>query len=470
MSSMNFFKERVRHEKEYSVPVPLVMELSIEKVSSDGRGIARTKDGVVFVAGALPGELVEAEITSRKRDFASARVLRVLEPNPRRVRPRCPVSCGSCQLQHASYDLQLEIKAQIVQDALTRIGGFGPLTVQCEPSPRQWGYRNKASFPVRKIKGKPVMGFYQADSHRLTTLQSCPVNAGPLNQMFSVLRNELPGLELDVYDERAHRGALRHVILRAGLRTGQTLASLVVNGRLTARNVNSIAGLSRSLKNLTTLTLNHNSRPGNVILGERTEALKGDGRISERLDDWVFHYDTTSFFQINTAQAERLCRHVKEQTENDGEPGALELYSGVGSLTCCLAGSGPLTAVEEWGSAFTLMERNLRDNGVSNVRALRGRAEELIKNKNLEGRYGLVALDPPRSGCARVVLDKILEFRPERVLYVSCNPATLARDAKILGEGGYCPTSIRVFDMFPQTAHVETALSLRFAPTTRYKR
>lgn len=429
--------------------------LTIEKVSSDGRGIARTEEGVVFVAGALPGEVVEAEVISRKRDFSLAQTLRVLRPNPGRVEPRCPVfgTCGGCQLQHASYALQLEIKAGIVRDALRRIGGVNLDAVACESSPLQWEYRNKASFPVRKIRGKPVMGFYETDSHRLTPLRSCPVNAGPLNEIFSVLAAELPGLGLDVYDEREHRGALRHVVLRAGLHTGQTLASLVVNGRLTARNVNRIAGLCRPLKNLTTLTLNHNSRPGNVILGDRTEALKGEGLISERLDSWALRYDTTSFFQVNTGQAERLFRRAADAAGHDAAS-VLELYSGVGSLTCYLAGAGPVTAVEEWGSAAALMERNLKDNGLSNVRVLKGRAEDLMGD--LAGGYGLAVLDPPRAGCARTVLDKILEFRPERVLYVSCNPATLARDAKILREGGgYTLKSLRAFDMFPQTTHVE---------------
>ena len=430
--------------------------LTIEKVSSDGRGIARTEEGVVFVAGALPGEVVEVEVTSRKRNFSLAQTLRVLRPNPGRVEPRCPVfgTCGGCQLQHASYALQLEIKAGIVRDALRRIGGVNLGAVACELSPLQWEYRSKASFPVRKIRGKPVMGFYEADSHRLTPLRSCPVNAGPLNEIFSVLATELPGLGLDVYDEREHRGALRHVILRAGLRTGQTLASLVINGRLTARNVNSIAGLCRPLKNLTTLTLNHNSRPGNVILGDRTEVLKGEGLISERLDSWALCYDTTSFFQVNTGQAERLFRHAAD-VAGHGAASVLELYSGVGSLTCYLAGAGSVTAAEEWGSAAALMERNLKNNGLSNVRVLKGRAEDLMGD--LAGGYGLVVLDPPRAGCARAVLDKILEFRPKRVLYVSCNPATLARDAKILREGGgYTLKSLRAFDMFPQTTHVET--------------
>ncbi|MDR1377157.1 MAG: 23S rRNA (uracil(1939)-C(5))-methyltransferase RlmD [Synergistaceae bacterium] len=444
-------------------------ELVVEKMSSDGKGIARTDEGVVFVEGALPGEVVEAELVSRKRDFAFARLVRVKNADARRVTPACPVfeTCGGCQLQHASYELQLEIKAQIVKDALSRIGGFDLRelpSLECVSSPRQWGYRNKASFPVRKIKGKPVAGFYEADSHRLVRLEACPVNASPLDRLFAVIQRELPKLELGVYDEREQKGALRHVLLRAGLHTGETLVSLVVNGRLSARNVKSIVGLYRPLKEAvrgsmtlgsTTLTLNHNSRPGNVILGDRTESLVGNGLIGERLDDWTLRYDTSSFFQINSGQAVQLYRCAKELAQGQN---TLELYSGVGSLTCYLAQTGPVTAVEEWGGAVDLMERNMRDNGIANVRSLKGRAEDVMTS--LPGGYDVIVLDPPRSGCERAVLHKILEFAPKRVLYVSCNPATLARDAKILREGGYRLSSLRAFDMFPQTVHVETAASM----------
>ncbi|MDR1875971.1 MAG: 23S rRNA (uracil(1939)-C(5))-methyltransferase RlmD [Synergistaceae bacterium] len=441
-----------------------LVELVVGKMSSDGSGIARTDEGVVFVEGALPGEVVEAEVVRRKRDFSLARLVRVKQASAGRVVPACSVfgTCGGCQLQHASYRLQLEVKADIVKDALSRIGGFdlrGLPDFECEPSPRQWGYRNKASFPVRKIKGKPVAGFYEADSHRLARLEACPVNAAPLNGLFSVIQRELPGLDLSVYDEREHAGALRHVVLRSGLHTGETLVSLVVNGRLNARNMKSIARLYRPLRDaatrMPTLTLNHNSRPGNVILGDRTEAIKGDGLISERLDEWTLRYDTSSFFQVNTDQAARLYRYARERAQGEN---ALELYSGVGALTCYLARSNSVTAVEEWGSAVDLMERNMKDNGITNVRSLKGRAEDVMTN--LPGGYDLVVLDPPRSGCERSVLDKILEFGPKRVLYVSCNPSTLARDAKILGEGGYRLKALRAFDMFPQTVHVETVASM----------
>jgi 23S rRNA (uracil1939-C5)-methyltransferase len=233
----------------------------------------------------------------------------------------------------------------------------------------------------------------------------------------------------------------------------------------------SVSGLLRSLRGLTTLTLNHNSRPGNVILGSRTETLKGEGLIEERLDEWTLAYDTSSFFQVNTEQAVRLYRHVRDlafgnrvsespalsESRVSGSR-VLELYSGVGSLTLYLSRLGEVTAVEEWSAAAALMKRNLEKNGAANIRVLEGKAEEVVPNADAGTGYDLVVLDPPRAGCERVVLDKILGFGPARVVYVSCNPSTLARDAKILRQGGYRMTSVRAFDMFPQTVHVETVV------------
>lgn len=430
--------------------------LKIEKLSSDGSGIARTPEGIFFVKGALPGERVVAEILQRKKDFTLARTQRILEASSGRVKPRCPVFelCGGCQLQHADYPLQLQIKADMVHDALTRIGSFSLPQLHCVASPQQWGYRNKASFPIRKIKGKPTAGFYQAGSHKLVCLESCPVNAPILNRLFTAMQAELPTLPLDVYDERQHQGAMRHLILRTGVNTGQTLVSLVINGRLDARAVKSIAGLSRSLKNLTTLTLNHNSRPGNVILGAHTEALKGDGTLTERLGDQSFVFDTSSFFQINTEQAHQLYDYVNELAQGEN---ALELYSGVGSLTCRLSNVKSVTAVEEWSSAVEFMKKNLEINGITHVTPIQGKAEERILE--LDG-FDLVVMDPPRTGCERAVLDRIAQVRPQRVIYVSCNPSTLARDAKHLHTAGYNLSSVQAFDMFPQTAHVETVALL----------
>jgi len=287
------------------------------------------------------------------------------------------------------------------------------------------------------------------------------VNAKKINEIYGKI---LDGLEnsqnkifFDGYDEINHKGKLRHLIIRAGINTGESLLSFVINGKLSAKNIKSLTALG-SLTEADTLTVNYNSKPGNVILGTFTENLKGSGLISEKLGKYKFLFDTTSFFQVNTKQAEKLFSHAANLA---GGGKILELYSGTGSLTCFLAENAEhVTSVEEWRSAVKMAGKNLSANNFDNVDFLCGRSEDVIAD--FKDNYDSVVLDPPRDGCEKNVLDAIINFGIKKVIYVSCNPATLARDCKILAARGYKLAKIKLFDMFPQTNHVETvALLLR---------
>lgn len=442
------------------------LELNITALSTDAAGIARTSKGVVFVHGALPGETVKAEIVARKKDFSIADTVSIIKNSSGRAVPRCKYygHCGGCQLQHANYETQLKLKADIVRDAMTRLGGFKPELFEkltCESSPDFWGYRNKAAFPVQNFKGKIITGFYRAGTHRLELIRQCPVNAKKLNEIYGKI---LDGLEnpknkfpFDGYDERENKGKLRHLIARTGINTGESLLSFVINGKLSARSVKALASLGNSARP-DTLTINHNSKPGNVILGTYTENLLGSGIISERLGKYKLMFDTVSFFQVNTGQAEKLFAYASNLAE--GAENILELYSGVGSLTCYLAEKAKsVTSVEEWRGAVRMAVKNLSANNFENVNALCGRSEEIIED--LKNNYDVVVLDPPRDGCERSVLEAINKFGVKKIIYVSCNPATLARDCKILFGHGYELIKIKAFDMFPQTAHVETVAELK---------
>ena len=430
--------------------------LEVSALSSEGTGISRTERGVVFVQGALPGEIVNAEIVSRKKDFMIADTLSVERPSYGRINPKCKYygKCGGCQLQHASYDEQLRLKAGLVRDAMIRIGGFQRERFNelvCEPSPMSWGYRNKAAFPVQSINGKIMTGFYRAGTHRLELIRTCPVNAERINIMYANILERLDSMKITGYDELSHTGKLRHIITRTGMNTGDTLLSFVINGKLSPGNMKSLAHAS----NASTITLNHNSKPGNIILGTYTENLKGSGIITERLGNFTLMFDTTSFFQVNTGQAEKLFSYASSQTE--GAKNILELYSGTGSLTCYLAQRAEnITSIEEWRGAVHMAMKNLRANNFDNVRALCGRSEEVISD--LKDKYDCVVLDPPRNGCDRSVIEAVNSFGVKKIVYVSCNPATLARDCKIFSGHGYNLVSIKSFDMFPQTAHVETVV------------
>ena len=441
------------------------LKLNINAISSDGTGIAKNtaSNGIVFVHGALPGETVKAKITARKKDFSIANTIEIIKSSSGRSEPKCRYygHCGGCQLQHAAYETQLKLKTEIVRDAMTRIGKFKPEIFEnliCEPSPESWGYRNKAAFPVQGFKGKIITGFYRAGTHRLELIKNCPVNAKRLNEIYGKILNGLENnsLPFDGYDEQTGKGKLRHLIARTGINTGESLLSFVINGRLSAKSVKSLTALGNSARP-DTLTINHNSKPGNVILGTYTENLIGSGLISERLGKYKLMFDTTSFFQVNTGQAEKLFSFVSGLTA--GDKNILELYSGTGSLTCYLAENAEhVTSVEEWRSAVKTASKNLSANGFDNVETLCGRSEDVIAD--LKDRYDSVVLDPPRDGCDRSVLEAINDFDVKKIIYVSCNPATLARDSRILTSHGYELIKIKSFDMFPQTAHVETVCLL----------
>ena len=419
----------------------------------------------MFVQGALPGETVRAAVVARKKDFTIADTVHVEEASPGRVAPKCKYygRCGGCQLQHADYSLQLKLKADIVIDAMRRLGGFhiNDGEISCEPSPDAWGYRNKAAFPVQNIRGKVCAGFYRAGTHRLELIRQCPVNAKRLNEIYGHILDGLDGTRLpfDGYDERNGTGKLRHLIMRTGIHTGDSLLSFVVNGKLSAKSVKALAALGNTSRP-STITMNHNSNPGNVILGNYTENLTGSGLISEMLGKYRLVFDTASFFQINTEQAEKLFTYASSQVRTARN--ILELYSGTGSLTCYLAGNAKsVTSVEEWRGAVKMAGRNLQANGFGNVEPLCGRSEEVIGDLYGRGTYDAVVMDPPRDGCNRAVLDAVKRFGVRRVVYVSCNPATLARDCRILAGYGYELESLRAFDMFPQTAHVESVAVLK---------
>ena len=440
-----------------------ILELNITALSTDAAGIARTSKGVIFVHGALPGETVKAEIVMRKKDFSVADVVEIIKPSPDRIKPKCKYygHCGGCQLQHADYDAQLKLKADIVRDAMTRIGGFNPEIFRdliCEPSPKSWAYRNKAAFPVQGFKNKIITGFYRAGTHRLELIRYCPVNAEKLNEIYRKLLDGLENpkikLPFDGYNEQTNKGKLRHIIARTGINTGESLLSFVINGKLSDRAVKSLISLGISARP-DTITINYNSKPGNVILGIHTENLTGSGLISERLGNYKLMFDTTSFFQVNTGQAEKLFSYAANLAA--GYENILELYSGTGSLTCYLAENAKhVTSIEEWRSAVRTAAKNLSSNNFNNVDTLCGRSEEIIDD--IHENYDAVVLDPPRNGCERSVIETIVKKNIRKVIYVSCNPATLARDCKILSEHGYKIASAKSFDMFPQTAHVETVI------------
>lgn len=450
--------------------------LDIVSINSEGEGIARHGDEgfVIFVPEALPGERVICRITKTSKKYAAAKVLSIENPSVGRAAPQCPIfgKCGGCQLQHASYATQLEIKATILGDALRRIGGIEQRgQIQCVPSPKEWGYRNKTTMPAqstgRSAGNSLVCGYYERRSHRIVPFSTCAILEPALEHLLLETIGLFPTLGFKGYNESTKKGDIRHLVARCNSAEPEVESLL---GCVTAkapgpREYGKLKNLQQLLAKgnpgLRGSILNIKTGEDNFIWGPVFKPLSGKRFIRQQLGDYRFDVDISAFFQINTAQTERLFAYVRDLTAPFSAKRILELYSGVGGLTAYIAGlCESLDAVEEWRPAAKLFASNAALNGLGNVSLHTDAAEKFMQNT--AGHYDLVVLDPPRTGCGESVTAGIRRVAPEGIIYVSCNPATLARDiARLSSDGLYTLDSVAAFDMFPQTAHVEAVAVLR---------
>lgn len=441
----------------------------ISDINNEGEGIVRVGDErlVVFVPDALPGEEVSCRLIRVKKNYAIAKVITRHNNSPERTQPVCSVfgSCGGCQLQHINYSAQLRIKTKTVFDALKRIGGVDePQVNDCVASPSEWGYRNKASLPVQNtIRDKMTAGFYRRRSHDIIPFVSCPVLLPGLTDNIKSILNDLRESSFHGCNESDKGNVtnfIRHLVFRDAKFTGEKLCGVIGNRDLKKMEVERLKLIGEANSgSLNGLIYNKNSSTGNFIWGDKFSCLHGDSIMHERLGNFDFEFEISSFFQINSEQALNLYKCAAEFALADSPKKILELYSGVGSLTAFLAmGAEQVTAVESWEPAAKYMVRNAEINGLNNVTGHIGRAEDIAID--LADNYDAIVLDPPRTGCDKEVLEAILRILPNRIVYVSCNPSTLARDIKILTAAEYQISQVQPFDMFPQTGHVECVLLL----------
>lgn len=431
----------------------------ITDINNEGEGVVRVGDErfVLFVPDALPGEEVTCRVTRVKKNYGTAKALERHNDSPDRTPPRCPHfgRCGGCQLQHMNYDAQLRLKTKTVIDALTRIGGIEkPPVENCVPSPSQWGYRNKASLPVQNFaRGGFIAGFYKPRSHDIVPFETCPVLLPKLEVNIKTVLSYLQKTNLTNF--------IRHIIFRTAQFTDESLCGVVGSRNLRKTEIEELKKLAAKNSSLINgLIYNKNISEGNFIWGDEFTTLYGASVMKEAIGDFKYTFEISSFFQINSAQTQNLYKQAAELALEGSPQNILELYSGVGSLTAYLAkGAKSVTAVESWEPAAKYMKENAAQNNLSNITPHSGRAED-IAAALAENKYDAVVLDPPRTGCQPEVIDAIVKISPKRIVYVSCNPATLARDIKPLTANGYELTSAQPFDMFPQTGHVETVCQL----------
>ncbi len=441
-----------------------LIEIDITDLADTGDGIGRFDQLVVFVPDTVPGDRVAVRLQQVKSTYATAKLETLVKISEHRIRPNCIVAdkCGGCQWQHVDYDYQLKTKQNQVVQALERIGGFSDLPCdeilagKIDNFPQFLGYRNKATYPLaRSAAGQIQAGYYQKGTHKLVNLNQCPVQDPRLDPLLKEVKEDIHWMKWPVYDEKEHTGEVRHLSLRIGRRTGEMLLTLITRtGDLPGLETQASDWL-KSYPKLMGVCLNINSAKTNVIFGSETRCIAGRPYLREEFAGLEFQLRADTFFQVNTEAAEGLLQVIAAELNLQGNEVLVDAYCGIGTFTLPLAKQVQIAiGLEVQPEAIAQAELNARLNDLTNVTFHVGTVEELLPQLGVKP--DIVLLDPPRKGCDRTVLETIKEMQPNRIVYVSCKPATLARDLKFLCENGdYKLVRLQPADFFPQTSHVE---------------
>ena len=434
-------------------------ELLIERLGSHAEGVARAEGFTVFVPGALPGETVLARVDTVKKNYAAATLTEIRQASPDRAEPVCPVYdvCGGCQLQHLSYEAQLREKKRQVEDAVRHIGKLDGVKVFATIGGEPWGYRNKMQFPVGRIKGTPVIGCFSQGSHSIVDTEKCYIQHQANNDLMNAMREAVQRFGVSVYDEDRHTGMLRHIVGRVGA-NGDVMAVLVTAKKELAKAKEIVKFLRMRVPKLASVHQNIQTYRNNVILGRETTLLWGKSAIRDRIGPLSFQVSPRSFFQVNTAQAAVLYGKALEFANLGGGETVVDAYCGTGTITLFLARKARKAyGIEVVSPAIRDARNNAKANRIQNAEFIVGDAAEAMPRLYRSGvRPDVIVTDPPRAGCTPVVLETFARMQPQRIVYVSCNPATLARDLAILDGLGYGTEKIQPVDMFPMTSHVES--------------
>lgn len=427
--------------------------------SSEGDAVARIEGMAVFVKGGIPGETCRVTVEHVGHRAAWARVEDILEPSPGRVTPDCPYYslCGGCQLRHMDYATELAFKADKVASALRHIGGLDVDAVPIHGAQDAARYRNKAQFPVGP---GPKVGFYRKNTHRVTDVADCLLQSEAVGRLGRALKEWMEGYRVPAYDEKTRKGLVRHLYLRENAQ-GESLAAVVVNGEEIPYYIELVEALRKAAPGLRGVLLNVNTRDTNVVLGPKSRLLWGQDFLEDTLCGLTFRLSAGAFFQVNRAQTEVLYGLVGEFASLTGTERVVDLYCGAGTIGLTLAGDAKeVIGVEVFPQAVEDARENAVRNGVQNARFLAADAAQAARRFAQEGwRPDVIVVDPPRKGLAPQVVEAILEMSPPKLVYVSCDPATLARDLKALTQG-YRLERVEAVDLFPRTYHVETVCLL----------
>ena len=445
-----------------------VIEVKIEDMGVDGEGIGKADGITLFIKDAVIGDVVQAKIMKMKKSYGYARLLEVLTPSPYRVEPKCPVSrpCGGCQLQALSYDKQLEFKENKVRNNLKRIGGFTDIPMEPIAGMKEpYHYRNKAQFPIGRDKdGKLTAGFYAARTHSLIPVDECylgaKINEPILGKILQIMEQE----HIEPYDEKTHTGLVRHILIRFGFTTKEIMVCFILNGKKLPKQEKFIAALTE-IPGMTSISVNRNEKDTNVIMGEKTITIWGSDYITDYIGDIKYQISPQSFYQVNPAQTKVLYEKALEYAGLTGTETVWDLYCGIGTISLFLAQKAKkVFGVEIVPQAIADAKKNAALNDITNVDFFVGKAEEVypsyVSEHKEEAKAEVIVVDPPRKGCEESLLSTIVSMAPERIVYVSCDSATLARDLKYLCGHGYELKRVQAVDQFCQTGHCETVVLL----------
>ncbi|MHC1683960.1 MAG: 23S rRNA (uracil(1939)-C(5))-methyltransferase RlmD [Clostridiaceae bacterium] len=441
--------------------------IDITSSGHEGEGIGKIDNFTVFVSGALKGEKVKVKIIKLKKTYGYGKLLEIIEPSSCRAEESCKIykNCGGCQLQHLTYQGQLDFKTERVKDVLERIGGLKVSDDESEVKlyntlgmDNPYRYRNKVQLPVGESNGEIKIGFYATRSHNIIDMKECLIQHESGDKLVEVVKLWMKEFKIKPYNEETHSGIVRHVMVRKGFKTGELMIVIVTKGSKLPYKEELIQLLKENFEELTSVIQNINDKKTNVILGLENRTLYGKENISDYIGEFKFNISPLSFFQVNPYQTEVLYNKALEYAGLTGDEVVFDAYCGTGTISLFLSKKAKkVYGVEIIKEAIDNAKENAVQNNVDNVEFFVGKCEEEIPKLIEKGvKADVVVVDPPRKGCEKSLLEALVKINPQRIVYVSCDPATLARDLKILEEMDYKTVQVQPVDMFPQTAHVET--------------
>lgn len=449
---MNLKNVPVEKNKDYIV--------NITGMGFQGEGVGKIDDYTLFIEGAIEGEEAKVKVVKAQKNYGFGKLLEVTKPSKFRVEPICPVfkRCGGCQIQHISYEGQLDFKKKRVMDCIERIGKLeGVLIHDTLGMQNPYRYRNKVQLPIGEKNKEVAIGFYAQRSHDIIDIDTCYIQDEVADKVVHITKEWINKYKISIYNEETKKGLLRHIMIRKGFKTGDIMVVLVSKDKNVPNLNYFIEKIKDEIDNVKSIVLNINPKDTNVILGEECIVLYGEDHIKDYIGNFRFNISPLSFFQVNPVQTEVLYNKALEYANLTGEEVVFDAYCGTGTISLFLAQKAKkVYGVEIVPQAIENAKENAKQNNVKNVEFIVGESETVIPKLIEEGiKADVIVVDPPRKGCEKSLLEAIAKSSPKRIVYVSCDPATLARDLAILNELGYKTKEVQPVDMFPQTAHVE---------------